>query len=150
MQYTSTTSDLIFISPVERFFDPHRQPATAEFKLKFVMLKGLDGTLCMLLMEEDRPFSYHAEGVLSYMKENKLTEIVINGGGVVTFKRGSCFFNQFSYAFGGANEEEVKEFANNIWKNLQFESSLGRQRESGIAQGKTYSLREIQHFVDNP
>lgn len=144
-------NNLIFVGNLHNKFDEKNLPLDLSARLKFVMLIGLTGSLQMLLMEEYEPFSYHAQAILSYMKENNLDKITLNGGGKLTFEDKRFSFNGFSYAFDGANNEEVRAFAEKIWPDQSIEVSLGRQLEGPIDKtGTQYLLGKIQHFVDNP
>lgn len=144
-------NNLIFIGNLQLKFDTYNQPLETMRLLKFIMLQAQDGSLHMLLMEQNDPFEYHAEGVLAYMTENNLKEIRINGGGKVSFYPTKMFFHGFSYAFGGAYEYEVESFAKKTWPNLEIIVDLGDQSDGSIEIfGKDYSREKVKYFVDNP
>ncbi len=144
-------NNLIFVGNLHKKFDEKNLPLDLSSRLKFVMLIGPTGSLHMLLMEEHDPFSYHAEAILSYMKDTDLDKIIINGGGKLMFEDKQFSFHGFSYAFGGANSEEVKSFAEKVWPEQRLNISMSRQVEGAIDKtGKQYLLAKIQYYVDNP
>ncbi|HTH93275.1 MAG TPA: hypothetical protein VL576_02235 [Candidatus Paceibacterota bacterium] len=152
MENTTKTSQLILIKSVSEYFDADLQP-TEFIELKYIMVKDpRRSDIQMLLMEERNPFIYHAGAALSYMHDNRLNEIMINGGGKVMInpKEKRMVFYDRSYAFGSASSDEVKAFAKALWPNFEIIDRSSSDRKEMAVDGKVWTRDKVTYEANNP
>lgn len=117
--------------------------------LKYLLIQeSSKESVKMLIMKEGEPYKYHAEGLMSYMEDKNLFDIIVRGGGKIDFQPGSkqISIRGKSYAFGTPAIDEIKKFIEDNWPKF-FLTSIPSYGEPLI---KTYTKSEIKYKADNP
>ncbi len=146
---------LILIGSVNQFIDNEGNSLQYGAKVfKYLMIEE-DGELKMLLMVEDEPFEFHAEALLKYMEDNKISEIKVNGGGkfmnMFYEDRSEMHFFDRSFSFGDVYPEEVKFFTEMIWPSFKIDiKSLPVFEDMGniFEKGKVFTINEVRHKAE--
>ena len=153
MNNSTKTSPLILIGPASKYFDADLQP-TAPTELKCIVVKELKSDeIQILLLKMYEPFEYHAEALLSYMKEKHLSEIMINGGGKVYFDpiEKTVRYYDKSYAFGYVCQDEVLNFSKHVWSDFDIKPNFGSSSQSNMAvSGRSYSYEKVKYEAEHP
>jgi hypothetical protein len=149
----TTAEQLILIGKAENLFNENFEPKEYE-TLKYLIVREPDvGVTKMLLMLEFAPYEYHAQALLSYMTRNNIPEIIINGGGKVTFSPDDKRIQFFglSYAFGKVCKDEVLKFATTAWPSFKCNDVFGELGKEDISiSGELYSQAKVKYEAEHP
>jgi hypothetical protein len=117
-----TYTPLILIGEAKNCFDD-KYSLTKKEIFKYLMVAQNGKQLQMLLTVKDKPYELHAQALLSHMEDNKLSEIIVHGGGLINF--GQYQYMEFvslinsSYAFDGVAIPEVTSFLMSVWSSIK-------------------------------
>ncbi len=138
---------LIFIGKTNELFVNGYPQKWENFKYLLIQ-ESSEESVKMLLMKEGEPYKYHAEGLMSYMVDKNLSDIVVRGGGKIDFQPGGKEIGVLgkSYGFGTPAVHEIKEFIEQNWPHFTL-VSIPAYGEPRI---KTYSKAEVKYKADNP
>lgn len=135
-------NNLILIGEIEKAFVSDQKPEIKN--AKFVIVSEDNENLKLLLHYEGYPYEYHAEAVMQHMKNKNLNEIYCHGGGKISISK-TIVFHAKSYAFGTANDENIRFVSEKIWPGIEIDiMTMGKKTEGGL-----YSKEQIQYLCDN-
>lgn len=113
---------------------------------KFVILKPKNGELLMVTSSNEM---YHAQAVLSFMKENNISSVVLSGGGLFNAREKITVFRSESGSFGKSSVYDQTEVVKQIERfdggndnTLFVDGHCGVSINNG--GGKNYTLSEME------
>jgi hypothetical protein len=150
-------NQIILLGQAQQLFDANLNPITQSGTFKYLILKDpASGVLQIMLFLVNRPFEFHAEGLQSYMNQNNLREITLNGGGKVVISASDKLkimtFHDKSYAFGQPCPAEVVSLAKELWPEFEIDSSRinSYAKEEMSIAGETFTYGQVKYEADHP
>ncbi len=156
MSITLSKTSLITVGESGQYFNENSQPidGAKKFSLKSVVIQETGKNPQLLVHTPLGRTALNAEAVWTYMRENEIQKIRINGGVHILFNVETKIieFTKSSLAFGLICQEEVYKLASEIWPDYTIKFDPNWQfktpEEDVYADGKIFTVKEVLEEVN--